>query len=130
MLKIHELTNETGGLDAVFLCVASGGETLELVEPSGATPLPPDALEKVMARYGAPFDPEAHVAVIGELFVSDERRVRQVRHLAGYDVIARDYLVLDIRGRESLCALGTTVAGALQFLARAAKSRSGNLGEW
>jgi hypothetical protein len=120
MLKIHELTSDHGALEGVFLRVGAGGESLEIVEPSGALPLPPDALEKVMARYGAPFDTEASIDVVGELVLGDGRRLRQVRHLAGYDVIARDYLVLDPREGESLCALGTTVAGALQHLARAA----------
>jgi hypothetical protein len=121
MLKIHELTTESGTLEGVFLRTAVGdGRTLELVELGRAVPLPPDALEKVMARYGAPFDTEAEIAVVGELALGDGRRLRQVRHLAGYDVIARDYLVLDAPQGESLCALGTTVAGALQFLARAA----------
>ena len=93
------------------------GQVLTTLHALG--PRHPSALEKVMARYGAPFDPEAHVAVIGELELGDGRRLRQVRHLAGYDVIARDYLVLEPVEGESLCALGTTVAGALQFLARA-----------
>jgi hypothetical protein len=120
MLKIHELTSDTGALEGVFLRVAMDGETLELVEPSGALPVPEGALEKVMARYGAPFDADARIDVVGELALGDGRRLRQVRHLAGYDVIARDYLVLDRADGESLCALGTTVAGALQHLARAA----------
>ena len=120
MLKIHELTSDTGALEGVFLRVTSGGAVLEIVEPSGALPVPSGALEKVMARYGAPFDTEAHVDVVGELPLGDGRRLRQVRHLAGYDVIARDYLVLDQGDEESLCALATTVAGALQHLARAA----------
>lgn len=121
MLKIHELTSESGALEGVFLRVAAEGGGLEVVEPGGVLPLPPEALEKVMERYGAPFDPEAHIEVVGELALGDGRRLRQVRHLAGYDVIARDYLVLDGVAGEPVCALGTTVAGALQFLARAAR---------
>jgi hypothetical protein len=121
MLKIHELTTESGVLEGVYLRLQTDGSTgLELIESSGALPLPAEALEKVMARYGAPFDEEAELAVIGELDLGDGRRLRQVRHLAGYDVIARDYLVLDTTSGDSLCALGTTVAGALQFLGRAA----------
>jgi hypothetical protein len=127
MLKIHELTSEAGVLGGVFLRVAGDGQTLEVVDPAVSLPLPPDALDKVLARYGAPFDPDAPIAVIGELALGDGRRIRQVRHLAGYDVIARDYLVLDLPNGESLCALGTTVAGALQFLARAARAHSGGL---
>lgn len=121
MLKIHELTSATGALEGVFLRVAAHGATLEIVEPDGVLPLPDGVLDKVMQRYGAPFDPDARIDVIGELALGDDRRLRQVRHLAGYDVIARDYLVLDVAGEESLCALGTTVTGALQFLARAAQ---------
>src|SRR5688572_6219292 len=121
MLKIHELTSATGALEGVFLRVAAPGGTLEIVEPEGALPLPDGVLEKVMQRYGAPFDPDAHIQVVGELAIGAGRRLRQVRHLAGYDVIARDYLVLDVTDGESLCALGTAVAGALQFLARAAQ---------
>jgi hypothetical protein len=120
MLKVHELTSDTGALEGVFLRVTAGGALLELVEPSGTLPVPSGALEKVMARYGAPFDADARIDVVGELDLGDGRRLRQVRHLAGYDVIARDYLVLEQRDGESLCALGTTVAGALQHLARAA----------
>jgi hypothetical protein len=121
MLKIHELTSVTGDLEGVFLRVAAHGAALEIVEPEGELSLPAGVLEKVMQRYGAPFDPEAPIEVVGELELGDGRRLRQVRHLAGYDVIARDYVVLDVAGGESLCALGTTVAGALQFLARAAQ---------
>jgi hypothetical protein len=121
MLKIHELTTDTGTLEGVFLRVATEGAALELVEPDGTWPLPLEALEKVMARYGAPFDPQAEIAVVGELELGGGRRLRQVRHLAGYDVIARDYLVLDPAAGESHCALATHVAGALQFLARAAR---------
>jgi hypothetical protein len=120
MLKIHELTSATGALEGVFLRIAAEG-TLEIVEPEGTLPLPAGVLDKVMQRYGAPFDPEAHIEVIGELPLGEDRRLRQVRHLAGYDVIARDYLVLDVAEGESLCALGTTVAGALQLQARAAQ---------
>jgi hypothetical protein len=120
MLKIHELTSDTGALEGVFLRVTAGGALLELVEPSGTLPVPSGALEKVMVRYGAPFDADARIDVVGELDLGDGRRLRQVRHLAGYDVIARDYLVLEQHDGESLCALGTTVAGALQHLARAA----------
>ena len=121
MLKIHELTSATGRLDGVFLRVVAQGAALEIVEPEGALPLPDGVLEKVMQRYGAPFDPGAHIDVVGELALGQGRRLRHVRHLAGYDVIARDYLVLDVAEGESLCALGTTVAGAVQFLARAAQ---------
>ena len=49
--------------------------------------------------------------------------LRHVRHLAIYDVIARDYLVYEAPHREPMCALATIVAGALGHLGRAANVR-------
>jgi hypothetical protein len=121
MLKIHELTGEHGELEAVYLRVAEGAsQALEIVDASGALRLPPGALEKVLARYGAPFDPEAPITLVAQLELGGGLRLRQVRHLAGYDVVPRDYLVLDLGQGEPLCAFGATVAAALQHLARAA----------
>jgi hypothetical protein len=45
-----------------------------------------------------------------------------VRHLAGYDVIGRDYIVYEEPQSEALCALAATVAAALLHLGRAAAS--------
>ena len=121
MLKIHERTDVTGELVGVYLRRAEGDDlALELVEPDGALPLPRVALAKVMARYGAPFDAEARITVVAELELGEGWRVRHVRHLAGYDVVMRDYLVLDLGEGEPLCAPGATVAAALAHLARAA----------
>lgn len=121
MLKIDELTDGKGELISVYLRVAANGAgSLEIVDADGALPLPAGALEKVLARYGAPFDPEASITVVGELLLGDGQRLRHVRHLAGYDVVPRDYLVLELGGGEALCALGASVTGALQYLARAA----------
>src|SRR5216110_1424171 len=109
MLKIRELTDATGALAAVFLLLTDGG-ALELVHGEVAESLPSRALEAVMARYGAPFDPEAAISVEGTLSLGDGRTLRHVRHLAGYDVIARDYLVYEAPGAEPLCAMSATVA--------------------
>src|SRR5688572_13971710 len=96
MLKIHELTNEQGQLSAVYLrAAADAADQVEIVDDSGALPLPPGALERVLARYGAPFDTEAPITVVASLELGEGRRLRQVRHLAGYDVVPRDYLVLE-----------------------------------
>jgi hypothetical protein len=120
MLKIHEVTTASGELSGIHLRVAAESGTLEVVDSDGALGLPRLALEKVLARYGAPFDPEARITVVAELELGDGERLRHVRHLAGYDVVERDYLVWDRGGAESLCAPGATVAAALQHLARAA----------
>jgi hypothetical protein len=118
MLKIHELTDEQGQYSGVYLQVDDG--SLQIVDAHGALSVPRGALEKVLERYGAPFDPDAAITVVGELALGAGQRLRQVRHLAGYDVVPRDYLVLDLGVGEPLCCFGATVAAALQHLARAA----------
>lgn len=122
MLKIHELTTPTGELTGVYLRAGDCG--LEIVDESGALPIPPGALEKVLGRYGAPFDPQARIIEVAELALGDGRRLRHVQHLAGYDVVMRDYLVFDSSDGESVCAPGATVAAALRHLARAAAAQS------
>ena len=118
MLKVHEATSAAGALSAVFLRQASGG--LEIVDDGGAFALPDGAVAAVMRRFGAALDPAADVAVVATLDLGAGRRLRHVRHLAGYDVIARDYLVYDeAAGGEPVFALATTVAGALAHLGRA-----------
>lgn len=118
-MKIHEVTDEQGQYSGVYLRVTAGA-ALEIVDADGALPVPAGALDKVLERYGAPFDPEAAITVVAELELGGARRLRQVRHLAGYDVVPRDYLVLDLGEGESRCCFGATVAAALQHLARVA----------
>jgi hypothetical protein len=115
MLKVREFTEATGALSAVFLRYTD--DVLELIVGTDAVALPDGALAAVMARYGVAFDPEAHISVVETLAVGDGRVLRHVRHLAGYDVIGRDYLVYEAAGAEPLCALATTAARALEHLA-------------
>src|SRR4051795_13247892 len=100
-LKIREVVDATGALSAVCLRLADGG-ALQLARGEDVVALPSRALEAVMARYGAPFDPEVAISVEGTLTLGDGRPLRHVRHLAGYDVIARDYLVYEAPGTEPL----------------------------
>jgi len=119
MLKIREFTDATGALAAVFLRCADG--TLELVGGQDAVVLPGKALDAVMSRYGVPFDPEASITVVDTLALGAGKTLRHVRHLAGYDVIARDYLVYETPEGTPLCALSTTVARGLEHLATRAR---------
>lgn len=119
-LKVHETTTKDGGLSPTFLslennvlCITLEAENLKLELPDGA-------LEAVMARFGKPLEPTERVVSVDALELGGGRKLRHVRHLARYDVIARDYLVLEAPGDEPLCALATTVAGALAHLGRAA----------
>ena len=92
-----------------------------LVGDDGALTLPRGSLRAVMLRYGAPFDPDAVSERQGALELEGGAELRHVRHLAGYDVIARDYLVYTEPGLEPVCAMATNIAGALRHLGIAAR---------
>jgi hypothetical protein len=77
----------------------------------------------VLDRFGAPVEPSESLIAVGALPLWEGHTLRHVRHLARYDVIARDYLVYESPGGEPRCALATTVAGALAHLARATAPR-------
>lgn len=118
-LKIHEFILPSGELSSVHL--QQDGELLLLVSDDAELPLPAGALRAVMLRYGAPFDAQARSQSHGALELGAGVRLRHVRHLAGYDVIARDYLVYTEPGLEAVCVMATNVAGALRHLALAAR---------
>jgi hypothetical protein len=100
MFKIHEFSSAAGELSSVSLRVRDG--ELEILE-----------------RFGAPFDSHARIATVASFIVNEHETLRHVRHLAGYDVIARDYLVYERSSGEALCALAATVSAALLHLGRA-----------
>ncbi len=117
MFKIHEFSSATGELSSVFLRV--DGPLLRIVSPDGDWPLPQGALRAVLSKFGAPFDEAASISTIASLDLPDDELLRHVRHLAGYDVIGRDYIVYERPKLETLCALAATVAAALLHLGRA-----------
>jgi hypothetical protein len=119
-LKIHEFILPSGELQSVLL--ERGAEVLKLVADDGALALPQGALRAVMLRYGAPFSSEVTSLPQGALDLGAGVSLRHVRHLAGYDVIARDYLVYEEPGLDPVCAMATHVAGALRHLALAAQA--------
>ena len=90
-LKIHEFILPNGELASVLL--RRQGERLSLVSDDGELELPTGALRAVMLRYGAPFDEQAMSQSQGTLALAAGASLRHVRHLAGYDVIARDYVL-------------------------------------
>jgi len=122
MLKIREFADTGGVLSAIYLLHTDG--ILKIGSEAASVALPENALAVVMARYGAPFDPDAPIADVASLVLADGRMLRHVRHLAGYDVIARDYLVYEGPEMTPLCALSTTVARALEHLASVYGGRS------
>jgi hypothetical protein len=122
MFRIHEFSSAGGVLSSVYLRLAD--ERLEIVSDDGAWALPQGALYAVLARFGAPFDEDARSSLIATLQLGEGESLRHVRHLAGYDVIARDYLVYQHPNGEALCALAATVAAALLHLGQAQQKRA------
>jgi hypothetical protein len=119
MLKIHEYISKSGELSAVLLRRVS--QTLVLVDDGSELVLPAGALRAVMLRYGAPFDPNAACQRQGQLELDGGATLEHLRHLAGYDVIARDYLLYAEPDLDPVCAMATNVAGALRHLGLAAR---------
>ncbi|AKV00630.1 hypothetical protein AKJ09_07293 [Labilithrix luteola] len=122
-LKIHEFTKPSGELGGVFL--RSDGANVVLVDDEGELALPSGAVAAVMQRFGGPLEASERVVDVGALTLDDGASLRHVRHLARYDVIAKDFLVYETSDAEALCALATTVAGALAHLGRAFKRSRG-----
>jgi hypothetical protein len=119
VLRIHETTKDNGEFTSVFLRVDDG--VASIVDDDGAFALPDGAIRTVMTRYGAPLEPTERVTRIATLDLGDGATLHHVRHLALYDVIARDYLVYETSNREALCVLAYNVARALTHLAHAAR---------
>jgi len=117
MFKIHEFSSAAGELSSVSLRLRDS--ELEILADGEAWLLPPGALGAVLEGFGAPFDSEARIGTIASFVLNEHETLRHVRHLAGYDVIARDYLVYERAGGEALCALAATVSAALLHLGRA-----------
>lgn len=117
-MKIHEVTLDSGELSPVDLSLHRGA--LFITHENVTRAIPDGAIAAIMKRYGAPFDEAAKFREVDVLELGPGERLRHIRHLDFYDVIARDYLVYEAPGHEPTCAMATRVAGALEHLARAA----------
>jgi hypothetical protein len=118
MLTIDQRIRDDGTIESVTLEVRAGDLFLQ-VGSETATSLPVEIVEAVMTRYGKPLAPD--VRLEGEsLEVGGGRVLRHLRHLARYDVIARDFLVWTAPGQEPVAELAVTVAAAIVHLAQVA----------
>lgn len=115
MLTISERIQDDGTRETVTLD-AQGGELWVRVGSGSPARLPEGALEGVMTRYGKPLAGDIRLDGPG-LDVGGGGVLRLLRHLARYDVIARDYLVWSAPGREPLAELAVAVSAALVHLA-------------
>ena len=118
-LCIDEHALEDGSLGRTVLRLEDDGALALVVDGAHLGVLPAGAVEAVMDRFAGPLADDVSPSPAG-LPLGGGASLHALRHLARYDVIARDYVVLVRPGRDSLVQLATTVAGALQHLARAA----------
>lgn len=118
-MKIHE-TSRVGD-EPVEVHLDWDGGVLSIREGTDRYPLPEGSLMAVMRRFGGELDPAEPITPRAELALAELGSVSHVRHLSGYDVIARDYLVFRPLEGPPLCALAVTVAAALLHLGRAAE---------
>jgi|ERR1019366_1658827 hypothetical protein len=117
LFLLHETTRADGSLERIHLLERDA--ILFLVDDDGEHALPEGALAIVMQRYGKPIDPPFPRA-IETLALADGSKLVRFRHLAVYDVIARDYVMYEVPENEAVCELATAITAALSHLARAA----------
>ena len=115
-MKIHESGIEAGFF-TVHLVLSEHGLDVVTDQPRV---LPKGALDAVMARYGAELEPSARITKVDALYLDEGSTLHHVRHLARYDVIAKDFLVYERPGEAALCALANTVSAALVYLSKRA----------
>jgi hypothetical protein len=117
VLTIHEWLQNDGTRAYVRVSEAAGALVVRVGDEPAAA-LPVLALERIMERYGKPL--ADGVEPVGPtLDLGDGKTLTLMRHLARYDVIARDFLVFGAPGRERVAELAVAVTGALLHLARA-----------
>jgi hypothetical protein len=118
VLTIHEWTAEDGARKTVRVTGTDGAIAVHAGDEPGVE-LPVLALERVMTRYGKAL--ADGVELDGpRLDLAGGRALHLIRHLARYDVIARDFVVWTTPEREPLAELAVAISGALLHLARAA----------
>lgn len=118
MLLVHETISTQGASERVYLACNEG--SLVLLEGDVEVEIPEAVLGRIFARYGNPIEPSVRIEG-PSLELPSGARITHLRFLARYDVIAKDYLVLERTGEEPLVELATGIVAALQHLARGAQ---------
>ena len=122
-ITIHETTDSAGTLVRTCLRHEDGAFALRVGDE--LLPLPAGALDAVMKRYGKPLDAAEREMMVDErLELDDGGALVRFRFMRRYDVIARDYLVLYREGAEPTCEMATSIAAALDHLARRLAART------
>jgi hypothetical protein len=115
MLKIHETLGENGQRQSIYLKVSDG--ELVLIEDERHVAISSVILFTVFERYGKPLDATTRLDG-AKIELGNGVFVHHLRHLAKFDVIGRDYLVLVRPGKEPLAELAISISGALLHLTR------------
>ena len=136
-LCIHEHLTEDGAIERMYL--SREGDALRLRtegfrDDALATPrstrrgesmdglVPLEALVRVMKKFGKPLASGVAPSASECLDLGGGCSLARLRHLARYDVIARDFLVFRAPGEEPLVELATSVTAALVHLLAAFSS--------
>ena len=116
-LQIAERTLADGVLAPVTVRVT--GDLIGMyVQDAQIGDVPLEALVAVMERFGKPLATDVPLPLEG-LSLPSGATLRLLRHRGFYDVIARDWLVLERVGHEALADLAVSASAALEHLARA-----------
>jgi hypothetical protein len=121
-LLIHQGTRDDGTLEDLFL--SREGDALRVqIGADDEALLPIEAIVAVMRKFGKPLAPEVRIAGPA-LDLGDGRSLAMLRHLARYDVIARDFVVFRAPDEEPITELASAVTAALMHLVAAYRSMS------
>jgi hypothetical protein len=122
-LLLHQATDPAGVLENVWLEL-EGGELALRAGDRPPVPVGAGVLGAVMRRYGRPLADDS-LAHGPELRLASGERLALLRHLARFDVIAKDYVVYEAPGQPPLAELATAVSAALCFLVRSSSRDTG-----
>lgn len=119
-LLIHQRTRDDGTLEDLFLSRENDALRVQIGNEEGAL-IPIEALVAVMRKFGRAIAEE--IRLTGpSLDLGDHGSLVLLRHLARYDVIARDFLVLRAPNEEPITELASSVTAALMHLVAAYRS--------
>ena len=120
-LLIHQRIREDGSLEDLFLSREDDALRVQIGDEDEAL-IPIEALVAVMRKFGKALADE--VRVVGPMLdLGDGRSLVMLRHLARYDVIARDFLVFRAPDEEPLAELASSVTAALMHLVAAYRAQ-------
>jgi hypothetical protein len=120
-LLIHQRTREDGTLEDLFLSREDESLRVQIGEEEEAL-IPIEALVAVMRKFGKTLADEVRVRG-PSLDLGAGRSLVMLRHLARYDVIARDFLVFRAPNEEPLTELASSVTAALMHLVAAYRAQ-------